>query len=331
MRKGKIRASNMKWAYGYVFLAMSWSMNGSAATGTCDSQDEYILLLHGGFASAPERVERQHLEVLNQAVTAGLKALANGATALDVVEDSIVLLEDAGIYDAGKGSYFNSEGFVENDASLMEGHTGRAGAVAAVQSLKNPIRAARIAMDRTPHVLFVGATGEATLIELGAEAVEDPKTYFKEYRPPTPQASAEEHGTVGAVALDRCGNLAAGTSTGGTPGKMPGRVGDSPIIGASSFANKKYALSATGKGEHFIRRAATHDIAARAEYLGVPLQEAADYVVRDLIGDIDQAQGAIIAISAAGDIVLSSNGYGVMYGVGSNVLAATVGAEVKYE
>ena len=321
----------MKWAYGYVFLAMSWSMNGSAATGICDSQDEYILLLHGGFASAPERVERQHLEVLSQAVTVGLEALANGATALDVVEDSIVLLEDAGIYDAGKGSYFNSEGFVENDASLMAGHTGRAGAVAAVQSLKNPIRAARIAMDRTPHVFFVGATGEATLIELGAEAVEDPKNYFKEYRPPQPQGPAEEHGTVGAVALDRCGNLAAGTSTGGTPGKMPGRVGDSPIIGASSFANAKYALSATGKGEHFIRRAATHDIAARAEYLGVPLKEAADYVVRDLIGDIDQAQGAIIAISAAGDIVLSSNGYGVMHGYGSNVLAVTVGAEVKHE
>ena len=321
----------MKWTYAYVFLALCWSMNGSAATGVCDSQDEYILLLHGGFASAPERVEPQHLDVLKQAVTAGLKALADGATALDVVEDSIALLEDAGIYDAGKGSYFNSGGFVENDASLMEGHTGRAGAVAAMQSLKNPIRAARIAMEKTPHVFFVGGTGESTLVELGAEVVEDPKSYFKEYRPPRPKEPEEEHGTVGAVALDRCGNLAAGTSTGGTSGKMPGRVGDSPIIGASSFANAKYALSATGKGEHFIRRAATHDIAARAEYLGVPLQEAADYVVRDLIGDIDQAQGAVIAISAAGDIVLSSNGYGVMYGVGSNVLTAGVGAEVKYE
>lgn len=107
----------------------------------------------------------------------------------------------AGIYDAGKGSYFNSEGFVENDASLMEGHTGRAGAVAAMQSLKNPIRAARIAMDKTPHVLFVGATGEATLIELGAEAVEDPKNYFKEYRPPAPQEPDEEHRTVATAAM----------------------------------------------------------------------------------------------------------------------------------
>ena len=321
----------MKWTYGYVFLALGWSMNGSAATAICDSQDEYVLLLHGGFASAPERVEPRHLDVLNQAVTAGLQALADGATALDVVEDSIALLEDSGVYDAGKGSYFNSGGFVENDASLMEGHTGRAGAVAAMQSLKNPIRAARIAMEKTPHVFFVGATGESTLIELGAEVVEDPKSYFKEFRPPVPKQPEEEHGTVGAVALDRCGNLAAGTSTGGTSGKMPGRVGDSPIIGASSFANAQYALSATGKGEHFIRRVATQDIAARAEYLGVPLQEAADYVVRDLIGGIDQAQGAVIAISAAGDIVLSSNGYGVMYGVGSNAQAVTVGAEVKYE
>ena len=330
-RKGKIRAIRMKWKYAYVFVAMAWSMNGSAATGICDSQDDYILLLHGGFASAPERVEQRHLDVLHQAVTAGLQALADGATALDVVEDSIVRLEDAGIYDAGKGSYFNSGGFVENDASLMEGHTGRAGAVAAMQSLRNPIRAARIAMEKTPHVFFVGATGESTLIGLGAEVVDDPTTYFKEYRPPRPEEPDEEHGTVGAVALDRCGNLAAGTSTGGTSGKMPGRVGDSPIIGASSFANARYALSATGKGEHFIRRVATHDIAARAEYLGMPLQEAADSVVRDLIGGIDRAQGAVIAISAAGDIVLSSNGYGVMYGYGSNDLSVTVGSQVKYE
>ena len=319
----------MKWKYGCILLAMSWSMNGAAANGTCDSQDEHILLLHGGFASGPERVEQQHLDVLNRAVAAGLEALANGATALDVVEDSIVLLEDSGIYDAGKGSYFNTRGFVENDASLMEGHTGRAGAVAAMQTLKNPIRAARIAMEKTRHVFFVGTTGESTLIELGAEVVDDPGTYFKEFRPPKAREDDEEHGTVGAVALDRCGHLAAGTSTGGTSGKMPGRVGDSPIIGASSFANTRYALSATGVGEYFIRRAATHDIAARAEYLGMPLKAATDYVVKDLIGEIDQVQGGVIAISADGEIVLSSNGYGVLYGYGSDSMPVTVGAEVE--
>ena len=258
----------MKWKCGYIFLAMSWSMNGLAGDRNCDSQDEYILLLHGGFASGPEEVKQQHLDVLNQAVAAGLQALADGATALAVVEDAIALLEDSGIYDAGKGSYFNTQGFVENDASLMEGHTGRAGAVAAMQTLKNPIRAARIAMEKTPHVFFVGTTGEATLIELGAEVVDDPQTYFKEFRPPKAKKTDQEHGTVGGAALDRCGHLAAGTSTGGTSGKMPGRVGDSPIIGASSFANRKYALSATGVGEFFIRRSATRDIAARAEYLG---------------------------------------------------------------
>ena len=319
----------MKWRYGYILLAMSWSMNGFAGNGNCDSQDEYILLLHGGFASGPEEVEQQHLDELNRVVAAGLQALAGGATALDVVEESIALLEDSGIYDAGKGSYFNTKGFVENDASLMEDHTGRAGAVAAMQTLKNPIRAARIAMEKTPHVFFAGTTGESTLIDLGAEVVEDPKTYFKEFRPPKPKEPGQEHGTVGAVALDRCGHLAAGTSTGGTLGKMPGRVGDSPIIGASSFANTRYALSATGVGEFFIRRAATHDIAARAEYLGLPLQEAADYVIVDLIGNIDQVQGGVIAISADGDIVLSSNGYGVLYGYASNSIPVTVGAEIK--
>ena len=319
----------MHWKYGYILLAMSWSMNGFAANGNCDAQDEYILLLHGGFASGPEEVQQQHLDVLNQAVAAGLKALADGAAALDVVENSIVLLEDAGIYDAGKGSYFNSKGFVETDASLMEGHTGRAGAVAAMQTLKNPIRASRIAMEKTPHVFFVGATGESTLIELGAEVLDDPKSYFKEFRPPKPKQPEKEHGTVGAVALDRCGHLAAGTSTGGTSGKMPGRVGDSPIIGASSFANAHYALSATGVGEYFIQRSATRDIAARAEYLGMPLQQAADHVIVDLIGNIDKAQGGVIAISAQGDIVLSSNGYGVLYGYASNSIPITVGAEVE--
>ena len=258
-----------------------------------------------------------------------LRRLADGATALNVVEDSIALLEDSGIYDAGKGSYFNTKGFVENDASLMEGHTGRAGAVAAMQTLKNPIRAARIAMEKTPHVFFVGTTGESTMIELGAEVVDDAKSYFKEFRPPKAKEPDEEHGTVGAVALDRCGHLAAGTSTGGTSGKMPGRVGDSPIIGASSFANTRYALSATGVGEFFIQRSATRDIAARAEYLGMPLREAADYVIVDLIGNIDQAQGGVIAISATGEIVLSSNGYGVLYGYASDSNPVTVGAKVE--
>ena len=312
-----------------ILVATSWLLNGWADVKGCELKGEYILLLHGGFVAGPEEVERQHLDVMSRVVHDGLNALADGATALDVVEDSIALLEDAGIYVSGKGSFYNTKGFVENDASLMEGHTGRAGAVAAMQTLKNPIRAARIAMDKTPHVFFVGTTGETTLIELGAETVDDPKTYFKECLPPNVGKADKEHGTVGAVALDRYGHLAAGTSTGGTPGKMPGRVGDSPIIGASNFANRKYALSATGVGEFIIQRSATRDIAARAEYLDLPLQEAADYVIDDLIGEIDGADVGAIAIGAGGEIVLSCNGWGVVHGYGSDSIPVTVGAEIE--
>ena len=186
-------------------------------------------------------------ELTRQIVTRGRDRLALGAAALDVVVESIVAFENSGQTDSGKGSFENSAGFVETDASLMLGSTGRSGAVAAMQRLKNPIVAARLVMDKTPHVLFVGAAGEQTLIGLGAEVVADPKAYFKPVAEPE-ATKPQGHGTVGAVALDRCGVLAAGTSTGGTYGKMPGRVGDSPIVGASTFANEQVALSATAPG-----------------------------------------------------------------------------------
>jgi isoaspartyl peptidase/L-asparaginase-like protein (Ntn-hydrolase superfamily) len=266
-------------------------------------------------------------ELTRSVVTEAQGELATGATSLDVVVNVIVKMEDSGLFDAGKGSFRNTAGFTETDASLMEGHTGQVGAVAAMQRLKNPIKAARIVMEETPHVFFVGSTGEETLIELGAEAVANPASYFVPYD--DPEAVGFESGTVGAVALDRCGNLAAGTSTGGYPGKLPGRVGDSPIIGASTFANDRYALSATGRGENFIQRSVTLDIAKRSEYQGMPLQEAADYVVHQLLGDIDQIDGAIIAISRDGEIVLSAvNVVGELHGYVSESTSVTVGVEL---
>lgn len=308
----------------------------AAEPALCTTHERFTVLLHGGFAGSARGITPAHTRLMRDVTADAKKRLAAGATALDVVVEAIARMEDSGILDAGKGSYYNTAGFTENDASLMEGHTGRAGAVAAMQTLKNPIRAARIVMDETPHVFFVGTTGETTLRELGAEAVPDPKTYFKEYtspgfEKPAPRGAERDpkHGTVGAAVLDRCGHLAAGTSTGGTYGKMPGRVGDSPIIGASTFANERYALSATGVGEYFIRRSATRDIAVRAEYMKIPLQQAADHVVKNLIGEIDRAEGAIIAVSAEGEIVLSSNGYGVLYGHASASTDVTVGAELK--
>lgn len=286
-----------------------------AAAETCDSNEGFTLMLHGGFLDDEEEVGPHHRALFKQLLNSGRDHLAKGGSALDVVVDSIAALEDSGILNAGKGSIVNTAGFTETDASLMDGRSGRSGAVAAMQRLKNPIKASRLVMDETEHVLFAGTNGEQTLAGLGAELVKDPASYFQEYvPPPTDEPTKTEHGTVGAAALDRCGNLAAGTSTGGWPDKLPGRVGDSPIIGASTYADHQYALSATGVGEYFIKRAATRDIAMRAEYLGTPLKRAADYVVKELIGKQDGAEGAIIAISKDGEVVISSNGYGILYG-----------------
>jgi isoaspartyl peptidase/L-asparaginase-like protein (Ntn-hydrolase superfamily) len=295
--------------------------------GSCDVQNRYTILVHGGTVTRREDVTDAQLALVRSVVAEARETLASGATALDVVVGAIVRLEDSGLLDAGKGSYRNKAGFVENDASVMEGQTGRAGAVAAMQRLKNPILGARLVMEKTPHVFFVGPVGEETLIGLGAEPVDDPATYFVPYREVSPAAPGP--GTVGAVALDRCGHLAAGTSTGGTAGKMPGRVGDSPIIGASTFANERYALSATGVGEYFIRRSVTRDIAMRAEYQGVSLKKAADHVIHELIGKVDRVSGAIIAVDRDGAIVLSAaNVLGERYGYASESVRPTVGVEL---
>ena len=289
-----------------------------AAAETCDSEQGFTLMLHGGFLDSEEEVGPHHRALFRQVLKSGREHLTNGGSALDVVVDSIATLEDSGILNAGKGSIVNTAGFTEVDASVMDGRSGRSGAVAAMQRLKNPIKASRLVMDETEHVLFAGTNGEQTLAGLGAELIKDPASYFQKYVPPHPPPADEttqpKHGTVGAAALDRCGSLAAGTSTGGWRGKLPGRVGDSPIIGASTYADHRYALSATGVGEYFIKRAATRDIAMRAEYLGTPLKRAADYVVKELIGKQDGAEGAIIAISKDGEIAISSNGYGILYG-----------------
>ena len=288
--------------------------------------NKYSFVLHGGTVTDPNHVTAAQLDLIRTVVTEARVELASGVSALDSVVSAIVKLEDSGLLDAGKGSFLNAAGFVENDASLMQGNTGNAGAVAAMPRLRNPIEAARIAMERTPHVLFVGKTGEETLVGLGAEEIDDPSSYFM----PTEfsEDAPPNEGTVGAVALDQHGNLAAGTSTGGRGGQLPGRVGDSPIIGAGTFANDSFALSATGDGEAFIRRCAAKDIAARAAYCDMSLQGAADHVIHHLIRDVDKTTGATIAIGHDGEIVLSSNVYGVRHGYTTESGNITVGVQV---
>lgn len=310
-----------------TWLAVTALLASQAYAQSCDASARYSLMLHGGFLAYEEEATPAHIALFNELLARGRERLAAGGSALDAVTEAIAAMEDSGLLDAGKGSIVNTDGFTETDASLMDGSNGRSGAVAAMQRLKNPIRGARLVMDTTPHVLFAGATGEKTLAGLGAETI-DPAHWYHEYvSPRRPKPAAKEkphHGTVGAVALDRCGRLAAGTSTGGFPGKLPGRVGDSPIIGAGTFADERFALSATGVGEYFIKRGATRDIALRAEYLHTPLAEAANYVVKELIGKQDKAQGAIIAISRDGEFVVSSNGYGILFGQVSQDVPAHV-------
>jgi isoaspartyl peptidase/L-asparaginase-like protein (Ntn-hydrolase superfamily) len=322
-------AATMKWIAIGMAAALAARQAG-AVQAACAERDGYSIAVHGGYVGEehPDWPDAAVKELTRQIVARGRDRLAHGAAALDVVVEAIAAFEDSGQTDSGKGSFENSAGFVETDASLMLGSTGRSGAVAAMQRLKNPIRAARLVMDKTPHVLFVGAAGEATLIGLGAEALADPKAYYRPVAEPE-AAKNKGHGTVGAVALDRCGVLAAGTSTGGTYGKMPGRVGDSPIIGASTFANDQVALSATGAGEFFIKRGATRDIAARVAYLHTPLQRAADTVIKELIGKADGSRGAIIAISRDGKVAFSSTGYGLLHGYATEKVAANVAVKVE--
>jgi isoaspartyl peptidase/L-asparaginase-like protein (Ntn-hydrolase superfamily) len=286
----------------------------------------YTILVHGGTVSGPEAVTEDRLHFIKYVVETGRQRLAAGAAALDAVVEAIVSMEDSGLFDAGKGSYFNRDGFVENDAALADGHTGRAGAAALLRRLKNPIRAARLVMERTDHVMLAGATGEQVLIDLGAELITNPSAYFT----PTTTASVmpDLSGTVGAVALDTDGRLAAATSTGGTRHKLPGRVSDSAIIGAGTFANRSCAVSATGKGEYFIRRSAAADIALRAAYAGMSLQQSADYVVRELIGRQDSAMGAVIALGLDGKPVISANGYGVLHGHAADTAGVCTGARI---
>lgn len=269
---------------------------------------------------------------MHAALMAGHRVLAAGGASLDAVEAAVVVLEDAPEFNAGRGAVYTHEGTHELDAAIMDGRTMTAGAVAAVTHVKNPVRLARLVMEASPHVLLVGEGAEAFGRQQGGiEFV--PQSYFhtelrwqqlqraleaeraRQGAALTPQrgdVDAEEYfGTVGAVALDRQGNLAAATSTGGTTNKRLGRVGDSPIIGAGTYAsNRSCAISATGVGEYFIRFTVARDICARVEYQGVAAQAAADAVVQ---GDLKAAggNGGVIGLDREGNVIMSFNTTGM--------------------
>jgi beta-aspartyl-peptidase (threonine type) len=289
-----------------------------APVAACAAQTDFAIVIHGGTSSGEERPERI---AFMEAMLAERRAeLSAGAQALDVVEAAIVEMEDSGLFNAGKAAITNREGFVETDASIMDGRDLDAGAVASQLRLKNPIRAARLVMEQTRHVSMVGDRGEAAVVALGAETV-DPDTYFTRAKP---KGEPKEHGTVGAAVLDRCGDLAAGTSTGGYDSKIPGRVGDSPVIGAGVYAkNGVMAGSATGHGEYFTRHTALRTVAARMEYGGESLSDAARQVIADMdaAGEGRDGRGGVVVLDADGNVAFPHTTVGMFHGHTSHVQA----------
>lgn len=271
-----------------------------------------VLVIHGGAgverASMTEGEEKAARAALETALRAGHAALAAGKPALDAVSAAILVLEDAPEFNAGRGAVFTHDGKNELDAAIMDGATRRAGAIAGVQRIKNPIALARAVMEKSPHVMMTGAGAEAFAQSIGMALV-DPSYFRTEKRWQQLQKALQEEkdkkahadvetakhfGTVGAVALDAQGHLAAGTSTGGMTNKRYGRVGDSPIIGAGTYANARCAVSGTGWGEYYIRAVAAHDICARVEYAGQSAREAGDAVINREIPRAGGDGGAIV-------------------------------------
>lgn len=299
------------------------------ASGPVLAESRTALVIHGGAgtisrdAMSAER-EAEIRADLDRALDAGHAVLDGGGSALDAVTAAIVVLEDSPHFNAGKGAVFNADGIHELDASIMDGSTLAAGAIAGVHRVRNPVTLARKVMEDSPHVMLIGEGAESFGRTAGVDFVE-PDYFRTEHRwqqlqdardreasniaPPREYA----YGTVGAVALDAEGRIAAATSTGGMTNKRWGRVGDAPIIGAGTYANAQCGVSATGWGEYFIRLAVAHDICARMAYGGASLAEAADEVVMKRVPELG-GDGGVIGLDAEGNMHLPFNTGGMYRG-----------------
>ena len=319
-----------------------------AAPAGRQANQNFGFVIHGGAgtilkSSMKPEMEEEYRARLKEALLAGYNILKNDGTSLDAVEAAIKIMEDSPLFNAGKGAVFTSEGTIELDASIMDGKFLKAGSVAGVKHLKNPVSLARLVMEQSSNVMLVGDGAEAFAKQKGVELVseeyfrtdrrwqelqrakekekkeaEQPKKMSRNLDAEYPDVT--KHGTVGAVALDKFGNLAAATSTGGKTNKKFGRVGDSPIIGAGTYANNRTcAVSGTGDGEYFIRGVIAYDISAVMEYQGKSLKDAAAIVIEKL--GKQGGTGGIIAIDRNGNIAMLFNTEG-MY-------RASVGADGK--
>lgn len=311
-------------------------------TGGVEKQ-KFVLVIHGGAGTilkqsmTPEK-EKAYKADLQRALDAGYAVLSKGGTALDAVEAAVKIMEDSPLFNAGKGAVFTNEGKNELDASIMNGKNLAAGSVASVTNIKNPISAARVVMERSPHVMMIGAGAEKFAAQQGLEIV-DPSYFRTEERwralervkreePDSveldhgnkkstlkqPENKDSKYGTVGAVALDMAGNLAAATSTGGMTNKRFGRVGDAPIIGAGTYANNSTcAVSCTGWGEYFIRLVVAKSVSDLMEYKNSTLKAAADELIMKKVPELG-GDGGLIAVDKTGNIAMPFNTAGMYRG-----------------
>jgi beta-aspartyl-peptidase (threonine type) len=322
-----------------------YAMSGSAQMSGQQKTGHWAIVLHGGAgvierASMKPETEAAYRASLRQALEAGAAVLDRGGSSLDAVEAAIRILEDDPLFNAGRGAMFAADGKNELDAAIMDGATLNAGAVADVTRTQHPISLARAVMEKSPHVFLVGEGADEFSVYAGLEQV-DPSFFFTERRwqslirqlkkeglpipprpaggPPEPKEpiaeiepeDAHRFGTVGVVALDRSGDVAAGTSTGGTQAKRWGRVGDSPVIGAGTYAsNQSCAVSATGTGEYFIRLTVAREVCALVQYKGLRLQQAVDEVIHKELETI-HGDGGVIAVAPDGQMAWSFNTSGM--------------------
>lgn len=319
-------------------IAFSCNEPSQSAENKTDMQQRpaYALAIHGGAgtitrASMTPEKEALYRAALDSALLIGETILQNGGTALDAVEKTIVFLEDCPLFNAGRGAVFTHEGKQELDASIMDGSSQKAGAVGGVSIIKNPVRLARAVMEQSPHVFLTGRGAEQFALEQGIDTI-DPKWFYTEERWKTLQEMLDEEkkqgktgsldprlrdskfGTVGCVAMDNQGHLAAGTSTGGMTNKRWNRLGDSPVIGAGTYASDDAcAVSCTGHGEYFIRYSVAHDVWALMSYKGLSVGEAADFVVNKKLVE-KGGEGGLIAVDKNGNIALAFNSEGMYRG-----------------